>query len=207
MNTPDQRPTRGSPEPTVQERKALALARLDASRTHIIQRLFPSPEADEHRTDAPSPDLLTTLMDRISRNGLAKGVWRTARAVARRWWTRQPWHTSVDLIGTTLAREARPIVRRHPWASLAAAVALGSALALARPWIVHGLRRQALPWRDRFGQMLWQQLTQTPVQLALAGAITAWLNDLSRRPAAASGARAPAADPSPGEGHGQRTAP
>lgn len=207
MNTPARLPTRAAPEPSVEERKAIALARLDASRTQIIQRLFPAPEAEERRAGSPSPDLLTTLMTRISRNGLGQGVWRTARAVARRWWKRQPWHTPVELIGTTLAREARPLVRRHPWACLAAAAALGSALAVARPWIASGLRRQTLPWGDRFGQMIWQQLTQAPVQLALAGAITAWLTDLSRRPAPTPGPRAPSANPSPDEGQGPAAAP
>lgn len=182
----------------------MALLRLDASRTRLIQRLYPDPpKAAPPRPDgeaAAAPRLFASLLTRIERNGLVDGAWRMARAVARRWWTRQPWHGSVELIGSTLAHEARPIVRRHPWASLAAAAALGGALAMARPWITRSVRQRAEPWHTQFGQMLWKQLSQTPVQLALAGAITAWLTDLAQRPPHASPVR-PAGSPATDAAH------
>lgn len=171
------------------ERKALALARLDASRTLLIQRLYPAPS--ERSAHAASGDagvvglvasLMNALMARARRDGLPRAAWRTARALARRWWTRQPWHASVELVAGTLADEVKPVVRRHPWASLAAAAAVGGALVMARPWVAHTLRRQTRDLPHRVGRMLWQQLAQAPVQLALLGALTAWLKDRGQDP-------------------------
>lgn len=179
-------PQPSSPDrpPTAAQRKALALARLDASRTLLIQRLYPAPS--ERSAHAASGDagvvglvasLMNALMARAQRDGLPRAVWRTARALARRWWTRQPWHASVELVAGTLADEVKPVVRRHPWASLAVAAAVGGALVMARPWVAHTLRRQTRDLPHRVGRMLWQQLAQAPVQLALLGALTACLKD------------------------------
>lgn len=166
------------------ERKALALTRLDASRTLLIQRLYPAPSDRGAHADSDSAgvvglvaSLVNSLMARAQRDGLPRAAWRTARALARRWWTRQPWHASVELVAGTLADEVKPVVRRHPWASLAAAAAVGGALVMARPWVAHTLRRQTRDLPHRVGRMLWQQLAQAPVQLALLGALTAWLKD------------------------------
>ena len=185
MNPPATPPPSPQRTATPAERKALALQRLDASRTLLIQRLYPQPDAEP---SGANPSLasgaarwLASLMGRVERDGLARGAWRTARALARRWWTRQPWHTSVALVAGTLADEARPLVRRHPWACLAAAAALGGALVLARPWVGRTVRQQTRDWHHHLAPMLWQQLAQVPVQLALAGALSAWIKDLGRR--------------------------
>ena len=175
--------------PTAAQRKALALARLDASRTLLIQRLYPAPS--ERGAHAASGDagvvglvasLMNSLMARAQRDGLPRAAWRIARALARRWWIRQPWHASVELVAGTLADEVRPVVRRHPWASLAAAAAVGGALMMARPWVATTLRRQTRDLPHRVGRLLWQQLAQAPVQLALIGALTAWLKGRGQPP-------------------------
>ncbi len=170
--------------PTAAQRKALALARLDASRTQLIQRLYPAPpDRGAHAAAGDAgvvglvASLMNALMARAQRDGLPRAAWRTARALARRWWTRQPWHASVELVAGTLADEVRPVVRRHPWASLAAAAAVGGALMMARPWVATTLHRQTRDLPHRVGRLLWQQLAQAPVQLALLGALTAWLKD------------------------------
>jgi hypothetical protein len=166
------------------ERKALALARLDASRTLLIQRLSPAPPDRDARAAAGEAgvgglfaSLVPSLLARAQRDGLPRAAWRTARALARRWWTRQPWHASVELVAGTLASEVKPVVRRHPWASLAAAAAVGGALMMARPWVAHTLRRQSRDLPHRLGRLLWHELAQVPVQLALIGALTAWLKE------------------------------
>lgn len=180
--------------PTAAQRKALALARLDASRTLLIQRLYPAPS--ERSAHAASGDagvvglvasLMNVLMARAQRDGLPRAAWRTARALARRWWTRQPWHASVELVAGTLADEVRPVVRRHPWASLAAAAAVGGALMMARPWVATTLHRQTRDLPHRVGRLLWQQLAQAPVQLALVGALAAWLKERTPRAPAGPG--------------------
>lgn len=183
-----QPPSSGRP-PTAAQRKALALARLDASRTLLIQRLYPAPS--ERSAPAAAGDagvaglvasLMNALMARAQRDGLTRAAWRTARALARRWWTRQPWHTSVELVAGTLADELKPVVRRHPWVSLAAAAAVGGALVMARPWVAHTLRRQTRDLPHRVGRLLWHELAQVPVQLALIGALSAWLKDRNQPP-------------------------
>ena len=184
MNPPPTPPLQPEHLLSAAERKALALARLDASRTLLIQRLYPAPSDRGAHADSDSAgvvglvaSLVNSLMARAQRDGLPQAAWRTARALARRWWTRQPWHASVELVAGTLADEVKPVVRRHPWASLAAAAAVGGALVMARPWVAHTLRRQTRDLPHRVGRMLWQQLAQAPVQLALLGALTAWLKD------------------------------
>lgn len=183
---------------TPSQRKALALQRIDASRSQLIVRLYPQPEtrsppdADPAGARSWSSSGISHWMARAQRNGYLDATWRMARALGRRWWTRQPWHASVELVASTLAHEAKPLVRRHPWASLAAGAAAGAVAMAAVPWLTRSLRRQAQPWRDDFGKMLWHQLAQAPVQLAIAGALTAWLTDVSRRSAQA---QQPDADP------------
>jgi hypothetical protein len=168
------------------ERKALALQRLDASRTQIILRLLPDePARSSPKSTGPNagPDFqgfTHTLLKRIERNGLANGAWRMARAWGRRWWTRQPWHTTAELLASTVAHEAKPIIRRHPMAALAAGAAVGAGLMALSPWAGRALRQKARPWSHQFGGMLWRQLAQAPVQIALATAVTAWLTELSR---------------------------
>ncbi|MDQ7743370.1 hypothetical protein [Hydrogenophaga pseudoflava] len=181
MNTPPERVL-----PTA-ERKARALARLDASRTQLIQRLYPEPSGRRAETGTGglldlAASLMSSMMARSKRDGLPRTAWRTARALARRWWTRQPWHASVELVSDTLAGDVRLLVRRHPWASLAAAAAVGAALTMARPWVAHTLRRQTRDLHLRVGRMLWRQLAQAPVQLALLGALTAWLKERRQDP-------------------------
>lgn len=166
------------------ERKALALARLDASRTLLIQRLYPAPSDRDERAGSGEAgvgglvaSLMHSVMTRARRDGLPRAAWRTARALARRWWTRQPWHASAELLAGTLADEVKPVVRRHPWASLAVAAAVGGALMVARPWVATTLRHQTRDLPQRAGRLLWQQLAQAPVQMALLAALTAWLKD------------------------------
>lgn len=173
------------------QRMSQALARLDASRSALIVCMTPDPPAGRGRTAGQVGDagaetsIAKTLVAQIARNGLLQGSWRTVRTLTRRWWTRQPWHSSVDLVGQTLAHEARPLMRRHPLATLAVGAAFGAGLvavvSAARPWAWQHVRRQGNPWRDRIGSLLWSQLTSAPVQMTLFGALAAWLSDQGSR--------------------------
>ena len=171
------------------ERKALALQRIDTSRTLLIRTVWPAPAtADLQFSAGPSTGLarpMSLLLGHIGRKGLSSQTWRVARGRVQRWWKRQPWHTSVGLVADTLAREVRPVVRRHPWACLGAAAAVGGALVLVRPWLRAALRQQTQNLRDHAGQMLWSQLAQPSVQLALAGALSAWITTLARQTSSA----------------------
>jgi hypothetical protein len=89
------------------------------------------------------------------------------------------------MLGQTLVHQTQPVIQRHSLASLAVAAALGAdltvALSAARPWASHQIQRQAGPWKDRIAALLWSQLTAKPVQMALAGALTAWLADCASK--------------------------
>jgi hypothetical protein len=206
MNPTPQTPLPTEDVPSPSQRKALALQRLEASRSQLILQIYPQPTPKSKTTSetpgsGPSEAVwkgVDGLMSRIQRNGLATAVWRTARALSRRWWNRQPWHSSVELITSTLAHEAQPIVRRHPWASLAAAAVAGAAVATALPWATRSIQTRVRPWRDNFGSMVWQQLAQAPVQMAITGALTAWLTEISQRSQSATPAsQQPSPPPTP----------
>jgi hypothetical protein len=173
------------------QRRRQALARIEASRSALIVCLAPNAPARHSGTTSVADDrnaipfFAEALLARIERNGLLQGSWRTVRTLVRRWWTRQSWHSSIDLVGKTLAHQASPLMRRHPLATLAVGAALGAGLvaaaSAARPWAWQHIQRHASPWRDRMGSLLWTQLTSAPVQMALAGALAAWLADQGSR--------------------------
>ena len=183
-------PKQDNPALSADQRMRQAVARIEMSRAALIVCLAPEPPrrrggATGVAGSDAKPSFAETLAARIERNGLLQGSWRTVRTLARRWWTRQPWHSSVDLVGQTLAHQARPLMRRHPLATLAVGAALGAALvavaSAVRPWAWHQIRGRASPWGDRVGSLLWAQLTSAPVQMALAGGLAAWLADQGNR--------------------------
>lgn len=192
---------------TAEEQMQNALARVESSRSALIVCLLPDPP----ERGVPSMDGVGNaggrqsfgekLSSRVARNGLLQGSWRTVRTIARRWWIRQPWHSSVDLLTQTLAHEARPLMRRHPLATLAFGAAVGAGLVIAvavvRPWIWRKIGGKDTPWGNRVGSLLWTQATSAPVQLALAGALAAWLAERGRHKAPSDGASAADARPQP----------
>ena len=190
------------PAPSAEERMEQALARLEASRTALILCLAPEPPAARRAAAAQgsdggdSPSFSESLAARIQRNGLVQGSWLALSAVARRWWVGQPWHSSAELVGQTLMHQARPVMRRHPMATLAVGAAVGAGLVAARPWAWQQVKNQASPWRDRIGGLLWTQLSSAPVQMALAGALAAWVADQGQRSSARHAAAATTSDDS-----------
>lgn len=188
-----------TPDPSPEQRKALALQRLASSRNALILSLSPKPptpiKSPQPASANASSSLFSALALRVERNGLIAGGGRALRALARRWWTRQPWHSSVELVGSTLAHEMRPLIRRNPWTSLAVGAALGATVVLAKPLIWRPLNKQLHPWRNNLGGMVWSQLSQVPVQMALAGALAAWINEAGKKASSADAMATPAATP------------
>lgn len=180
------------------ERKALALQRLDATRTRLIRHLYPAPSGHEATNSPAVARLLTAVMGRVQRDGWVRGAWRAVRALGRQWFKRQPWHAPAALVAGTLAQEVRPLLRHHPWACLATAAAVGAGLVLARPWVSRTVRQQMHGLPAQVGGLLWQQLAQAPVQLALAGALSAWLARQRPQAPATDAAAPPSRSPEPG---------
>jgi len=171
-----------------------AVARIEASRSALVVSLTPDTPKRRGDTTGMAGDgsgsntgsdatlsLVDRLKARIERNGLLQGSWQTVRALARRWWTRQPWHSSVDLVVSTLAHEARPLIRSHPLATLAVGAALGAGLvavaSAVRPWASNQMRGSSSTWGSRVSNLLWSQFSSAPVQMAVAGALAAWVAD------------------------------
>lgn len=189
------------------QRKAAALARIEASRTRLILAL--SPEEPSDRGSAPvqgaaapgtSAFPAASFAARMRRHGVGLGLFGAAQTLARRWWRRQPWHAPAELVASAVAQQVNPIVRRHPWAALAAGAAVGAALVSLTPWVFGAARNRWAPWRAHLGGMLWSQLGQASVQMALAGVLATWISDLGQQTQRAQDREADAtAPPPPGE--------
>lgn len=179
MNTPQ---TRLPPQ-----RKAAALARIEASRARLILALSPEPP-DAGTAPSPGPGThgasgfpAASFAARMRRHGVGIGLLSAARTLARRWWRRQPWHVPAELVASAVSQQVNPLVRRHPWAALAAGAAVGAVLVTLAPRAFGAARTRWAPWRANLGGMLWSQLGQASVQMALAGALATWLSDMGKQ--------------------------
>lgn len=180
-------PTTSPVSATAEQRRAQALQRIEASRTQLILTLAPkNPKGSRQKTaqgsgasarkPQPNAPFSESLAAHMQQEGVGKGSWHALTGAANDWLGSQPWYASVELVGSTLVHQAKPIVRRHPWICLGAAAATGAALVALRPWGWQPVQHRITPWRSQVGSMVWGQLTQAPVQMALAGALAAWLS-------------------------------
>lgn len=194
-----------APPQSPSQRKAAALARIEASRAQLILALSPEPsEGESVATGAGAPGAsgfpAASFAARMRRHGVGLGLFGAAQTLARRWWRRQPWHAPAELVASAVAQQVNPIVRRHPWAALAAGAAVGAALVSLTPWVFGAARNRWAPWRAHLGGMLWSQLGQASVQMALAGVLATWISDLGQQTQRAQDREADAtAPPPPGE--------
>lgn len=192
---------------TAEQRTALALQRIEASRTQLILTLSPngngrskppSPQGAANGAGSPAPaaSFSASLAERMAQEGLGKGTWQALSGAATDWLRSQSWYSSVELVGSTLVHQAKPVVHRHPWLCLGAAAAAGAALVALRPWGWQPVQHRMAPWRSQVGGLVWGQLTQAPVQMALAGALATWLSGASAKPQASAAPPPPEADES-----------
>lgn len=177
---------------------SVALERMQASRGKLIVALSPDPPATRRAAAPTSPestdptrkasvaaavhapsagDASSSFARLIDQWGLPEGTWRTLTESTQSWWRRQPWHEPVELVGSTVLHHTKPLVRRNPWTSLAVAASVGAAMAAARPWAWKPLQQRVAPLRQDTLGFVWSQLSQPAVQLAVAGAVAAWLSE------------------------------
>jgi hypothetical protein len=102
-----------------------ALQRLEASRASIHAELkkMQSPEEAAPRSDEASPGWPFSVP-----------LFATATRALRLWWRRHPARPVVDIASDAGAQALTPLVRRHPVAALALAMAAGAAMVVWRPW-------------------------------------------------------------------------
>jgi hypothetical protein len=99
----------------------------------------------------------------------------TATRALRLWWRRHPARPVVDIAAEAGEQALVPLVRTHPLASVALAMAAGAAMVVWRPW------------RSRLTAVVWAglgaQLTAGLVKNILhPGTLSALLGSLARRP-------------------------
>lgn len=170
-------------------RVRLALAALRQSREALRAELMPPPEPPPRRMRAGA---VARLWWRRLRDW---PVARVAGEAAHHWWRRHPWQP----LGDTLIGEARsqlwPLVRRHPWATVGLAAALGAATMAARPWRWAWVDRQVRRAPGVASGWLVGQLTSAPVQATLASLLALLAQRAASPPqAAAVHAQATSAD-------------
>lgn len=154
---------------------AEALARMQTSRARLRRALIPKTDAPDNGHASSSGGAGFKIPD------IAKLAWRTVRDQLRRspslreavqtlheWWKRQPWQDAATLAGSELRSVMAPVVRRHPWASVGAAAALGAAVMLARPWRWSIVNNQWQTLRAEAMGAIRAQLFHVPLQMLLA---------------------------------------
>lgn len=162
-----------SAEPSPASPVGAALARLQASRTQLRLALVGDDPVPEPRWRGG--------------RGLLRGLrpLRPLRRLLLNWWASRSWRPAAELALGAAQAQLGPVVRRHPWLSVAAAAALGAGLAQLRPWRWPVLTRQALLWRGAALGAVASELARPETQAALLGALLA-----ASRPPAPDGAEA-----------------
>ena len=103
----------------------LALQRLEASRASIHAELMKMQSPDETSPQSGAPS---------SGWPFSMPLFDTATRALRLWWRRHPARPVVDIASDAGAQALKPLVRTHPVAAIALAMAAGAAMVVWRPW-------------------------------------------------------------------------
>lgn len=160
----------------------LALLRIEASRARLRSAMLPPP--DTASTDGGPGFALPKRWRAMWRAFMHKGplatVAGTAASALGAWWRSQPWHTTTEWAGRALLAEVQPVIRRHPLLAVAVGASLGAAVVSARPWRWHALSRHVRPAGGHLMRWTIAQLSQVPVQMALAALLAQFVGDRAR---------------------------
>lgn len=192
------------------DRVALALLRLQQSRAQLRAAMLPPPDTAATGPGSAFPRRWRALWRAWTRRGPLSGLSAVADSAAgalRGWWRSQPWHSTTEWAGRAVLGEAAPLVRRHPLLAVALGAGLGAAVVLAKPWRWQALTRRVRPMGGSLLRWTLAQLSQVPVQMALAGLLAQFVGDRARGQAATGGAGdapapAAAADAGAARAHG-----
>lgn len=164
---------KGPPDGSPSSRVTLALERLGASRQALRRELLPPVEAQDGADSSASGDGLSLhrLWRRLRRWARNSAPASVLLAALEQTWRVHPLRPVGAAIAEGYRSQVAPLMRKHPWATVAAAAGLGALLMFGRrrhgPLLASTLR----PLPQRLGRWLLLQLTSAPVQTALA----AWL--------------------------------
>ena len=175
----------------------LALLRIEASRARLRTAMLPP--ADSAASDGGPgfalPRRWRAMWRSFTRSGPLATVAKTAASFVGSWWRRQPWHSTTEWAGRALLAEVQPLVRRHPLMAVAVGASLGAALVSVRPWRWRALNRHVRPMGGHLMRWTIAQLSQVPVQMALAALLAQFVGDRARGQAGTQEAKTAAAEP------------
>ena len=176
----------------------LALARLQASRAQLRAAMLPPPQEQPASPGVELPRRWRAMWRAWMRNGPLALVAGMAMGAVRSWWRKQPWQATTEWAGRAVLAEATPLIRRHPLWAMALGVGAGAALVAARPWRWPAVNRNVRPLGGHLLGWMVAQLSQVPVQLALAALLAQFVGERARgQAAAATPAPTPTAAPTP----------
>lgn len=182
------------------------LKRLMASRARLRAELIPARRfgaaGKPETTEGDLSGRVRALWGLLVSRGPGRAVFTGAAGLLRSWWVRQPWHATTELLGHAVAGEVSPWVRRHPVAAVTLGAFAGAAVAVARPWRWHVVGSQSRVMGRSLGRWTVGQLTQPPVQMALAAALATWLE---RRQSSSSYAQGPRSAMEPDAAHAPKS--
>ena len=160
----------------------LALLRIEASRARLRSAMLPPPEpaAADGGPGFALPRRWRAMWRAFTRSGPLAAVASTAVGAVGSWWRSQPWHSTGEWAGRALLAEVQPLVRRHPLMAVALGASLGAAVAAARPWRWRALSRRVRPVGGHLVRWTLAQLSQVPVQMALAALLAQFVGDRAR---------------------------
>ena len=160
----------------------LALMRIEASRARLRSAMLPPIEssASDAGPGFSLPMRWRAMWRSFTRSGPLATVASTAADALGSWWRSQPWHSTGEWAGRALLAEVQPLVRRHPLMAVAVGASLGAAVVAARPWRWRALHRHVRPVGGQLMRWTIAQLSQVPVQMALAALLAQFVGDRAR---------------------------
>lgn len=172
-----------------------ALLRLQASRAQLRAAMMPPAEPSAPAGGFEWPRRWRAIWRTWTRSGPVALAAGTAVDAVQSWWRRQPWHATTELAGRAVLAETLPLVRRHPLWAVALGAGLGAAVVAARPWRWAAVNRRMRPIGGHVFSWVVAQLSQVPVQMALAALLAQFVGERARGQAAAPAASAAAPRP------------
>jgi hypothetical protein len=114
------------------------------------------------------------------------GLWRYGRQRARHtptlvlalgavehWWHQHPWRAPCEMALSELETQLKPLVRRHPLATLVLSAAVGASLVAGRPWRWPWVSQQLQPLPRRAVGWVVAELRRLPLQALVTSALLA----------------------------------
>ena len=182
---------------TPDSRLALALTRLQASRAQLRAAMLPAPAGQHESAGFTLPRRWRAIWRAWTRSGPLALVAGSTMSAMQSWWRRQPWYATTELAGRAVLAETTPLIRRHPVWAVALGVGVGAALVAARPWRWQAVNRHVRPLGQHLVGWALRQLSQVPVQMALAALLAQFVGQRARDGAAAAEPPTPTPAPMP----------